>query len=89
LRRRCSPYCNGRHFPDAVEESLTRCSEFGAVGEPVEQRRSDLSLQILDLLAEGRLADPDPGGRAREVSLVRDRKEIADVAQLHHHLQKQ
>jgi len=58
------------------------------MGEPTEQRCSDLRLQILDLLTEGRLADPDLCGGSREVSFLRDREEIADVAQLQHHLQK-
>jgi hypothetical protein len=57
--------------------------------EAVKQRRSDPNLQILDLLAERRLPDPDLGGAPREVTLLRDRQEIADVAQLHCHLQKQ
>ncbi len=59
------------------------------MGDAVKQRRSDLGLQILDLLAERRLPDPDLGGCSREVTLLRDRQEIADVTQLHRHLQKQ
>jgi hypothetical protein len=59
------------------------------MGEAVEQRRSDLRLQILDLLAERGLPDPDLSGGSREVPLLGDRQEIADVTQFPCHLQKQ
>jgi hypothetical protein len=77
------------NITSAFQESLTRSGELRAMGEAVKQRRSDLRLQILDLLAEWRLPDSDLGGSAREVPLLRDRQEIADVTQLHRHLQKQ
>ena len=57
--------------------------------EAVKQRRPDLDLQVLDLLAERWLPDPNLGGASREVTLLRDRQEITDVTQLHRHLQKQ
>ena len=34
------------------------------------------------------LSDADPGSRAREVTLIGDGQEIANVTQLHRHLQK-
>ena len=78
-----------RHLLYAFQESLARRGELRAMGDAVKQRRSDLRLQILDLLAEWRLPDPNLGGGPREVPLLRDRQEIADVTQLHRHLQKQ
>ena len=68
--------------------SLTRHRQLRAMGDAVKQPNSDLGLKIPNLLAERRLPDSDLSGRAREVTLLRDRQEVANVTQLHHYLQK-
>jgi hypothetical protein len=50
------------------------------MGDTTKERRSDFSLQIFDLLTERGLADADLGSGSREVTFLRDREEIADVA---------
>ena len=53
----------------------------------MEERSADLLFQILDLVAQRRLANADLGGRPGEMTLFSDGQEIADVAQFHRHLQ--
>ena len=57
--------------------------QFDAARQAQEQRRADLALQLLDLLAQRRLADTEPRGGAGEVQLVGDHGEIAQVSQFH------
>jgi hypothetical protein len=49
----------------------------------VEQQDPELLLEQLDLPAEGRLRDLHPLRRPPEVTLLGDRNEIAQVAELH------
>jgi hypothetical protein len=49
----------------------------------VEERVAELGLEALDLGADARLGDVQALGRAGEASLVGDRDEIAQLAQLH------
>jgi hypothetical protein len=59
-------------FRELGEGGVSCCSsrELRAIGDTMKQRRSDLSLQIFDLLTERRLADADLGGGAREVTFL-------------------
>ena len=47
--------------------------------------QADLRLEAADLLGEGGLRDVLAGRRAREMSLVGDRDEVAQLAQSHAH----
>jgi len=76
-----------RHTLDPFQESLPSRGEFRTMRHPTKQCGADFRLEILDLLAEGRLTDPDFRSRACEVPLLGDREEIADMAELHNHLQ--
>jgi hypothetical protein len=53
----------------------------------MKQRRTDLSFQVLDLLAERRLANANLGRRPREMPLLGNSQKIPDVTQLQGHLQ--
>jgi hypothetical protein len=53
----------------------------------MKQRCTHLSFQVLDLLAERRLADANLSRRPREMPLLGDSQKIPDVAQLQGHLQ--
>src|SRR5262249_10327707 len=49
----------------------------------IEQADAELVLERADLLAERRLRHVQAGGRAREVQLLGDGDEVAEVAELH------
>ena len=68
------------HPPGVGEERATRLGELDAAPTPaaVQQACADLFLELPDLLAQGRLGDPQPLGRAPEVELLGDRQEVAD-----------
>ena len=65
------------------QQALACLGQCHAMGQPVEQSRTDFRLELPDLLAERRLADPEPDRGAREMQLLGDSQEIAEVAQLH------
>lgn len=66
---------------DTFEKGHARRREFDAMGEAAEQGRPDLTLQILDLLAQSRLSDAEPRRGARDVPFLGDREKVADMAQ--------
>jgi hypothetical protein len=53
------------------------------VRQPAKERGPNLRFEILDLLAQGRLPDVNQRGRPREVQLLRDCEEIANVTEFH------
>jgi hypothetical protein len=65
------------------EERTARGRQLDAALRPVEEHDSELLLELADLLAQRRLRDPHPRGRAAEVQLLRDGDEVAEVAELH------
>ena len=48
-----------------------------------KQGRADFCFEVLDLLAERRLADPNLCGGACEVPFLGDGEEVANVAEFH------
>src|ERR1700679_1185091 len=76
-RRLCRLFSKGRHPLHPFQESFTRRRELCAMGNAVKQQRSDLGLQIPDLLTERGLPYAELGRGAREVALLRDGQEIA------------
>ena len=48
-----------------------------------EHPLAELGLEPPDLLADGRLGDPQPLGRTREVRLLGDGDEVGELAELH------
>jgi hypothetical protein len=69
-----------RHFLDGLQKGFTRSRELRAMGDAMKQRRTDLGLQVLDLLTERGLPDADLGGGPGEVTFLRDRQKISDMA---------
>jgi hypothetical protein len=65
------------------QERLAGCGESDAFGQALKQRPAELALQRLDLLRQGGLGDEQLLGRARERAFVRDREEVAQLAEVH------
>jgi hypothetical protein len=65
------------------EKSGTRVGQFCAVREATEEGRAEFVLECFDLLAERRLRDAEPLGRACKVVRLRDGEKIPDVPQFH------
>ena len=57
--------------------------ELDAPARPDQQREPELVLERADLLAQRRLGDVQALGGAAEVQLLRDRDEVAKLAQFH------
>ena len=73
----------GGNGVDAIPEHPAGGGEFRTFRTTMEQRGTDLRLQILDLLTEGRLPDAEPLRGAGEVAFLGNGQEVADVTQLH------
>ena len=65
------------------KERLAAAIQLNRVVLALEQRRTQLLLQILDLPAQRRLRDVQPLGGAGEALLVGHGDEVAQVAKLH------
>jgi hypothetical protein len=72
-----------REAPHGLEKSPAGLCQFRAVRNTAEQRRANLGLQVLDLLAERRLADAKMGGRAGEIQFFRNSQKVSDVTEFH------
>ena len=57
-------------------------SEHEPARQASEQGQTELAFELADLLAEGRLSDKEARRGAREVALLTDRNEVADLLQL-------
>src|SRR5262249_714604 len=64
------------------EQRAAGLGQRDAARQPAEQLDVELALERADLLAERRLLDAEPLGRAGDVALLGDRQAIAQVAQL-------
>ncbi|MCY1376655.1 hypothetical protein D9M69_641640 [compost metagenome] len=73
----------GQDGARVFKELRARFGQRDAAGQPQEERRADFALQLLDLLAQGRLADAEPGGGPGEMQFFRDSGEVTQVAQFH------
>src|SRR5580700_10678547 len=69
--------------PRLGKERLAGLGQLHAAGLAAEQLYFELGFERPDLLAERRLLDAEPLGRARHMPLLGDRDEIAKVTQLH------
>ena len=65
-----------------VQQRLARLGQLHTAGQPVKQRRAHLLFKFADLLAEGRLRNPQPFGRAAEMKLLREASEIAQLSKI-------
>ncbi|MNT19047.1 hypothetical protein D3C72_1542840 [compost metagenome] len=67
-----------------VLQKLGACFGQGdAPGQAQEKRRADLAFQLLDLLAQGRLADAQARRRPREMQFFGHGGEVTQVTQFH------
>ncbi len=73
----------GQDGARVVKELRAGLRQGDAAGQAQEQRRADFALQLLDLLAERRLADAQAGGRPSEVKFLGNGGEVTQVAQFH------
>ena len=67
----------------AGDEQLAGLRHRDAPRRALDERDAELRLEAADLLRQRRLRDVLAGGRAREVALVRDGDEVAQLAQIH------
>jgi hypothetical protein len=80
---RLLPVCE--QLPGGGEQRLSRGRQLDAPPLASKERKAELSLELADLLREGGLGNPQAFGRAREVKLLRDCREVAQVAQVDVH----
>ena len=73
----------GRDFPGAVEQFLSRVGQVGAVRRAPEQRHAELFFQVVDLPGQRRLRDVEPLGRPRERMLLGNRDERPEIFEVH------
>ena len=71
----------GERAAGARDEQLAGRGERDVPRRAVDERDADLVLEPLDLLRERGLSDAQPRRRAREVALVGERHEVAQLAQ--------
>ena len=73
----------GERAPRAGDEHLAGLRHRDAAGRALDERHAELGLEAADLLRERRLRDVLARRGAREVALVRERDEVAQLAQIH------
>ena len=73
----------GQHRLGVHEQVGAGRGQLDAARGPPKQRQPELRLQPPDLLRERRLGDVERLGRAREVPVARDRREVLELPQLH------
>ena len=66
-----------------VQEQFPRRAQPDASGQSVEQEKSQLPFQVLDLPRERRLCDMQPVGCTSEMLLFSNANEIAEVPEFH------
>ncbi len=72
-----------QHAAGAGDERLAGAGQRDAAGRPLDQRRPQLPLELADLLRQRRLRDVAAQRGAREVALVGERDEVAQLPQFH------
>jgi hypothetical protein len=75
----------GQHRPGMRQERLAGRGQPRCAPTADEQLLAELGFQAGDLLADGRLGDRDPPRRPREVALLGDREEVAQLPEFHKH----
>ena len=73
----------GQRPARAGDEQLAGLRHRDAARRALDERHAELRLEAADLLRERRLRDVLARGGAREVALVGERDEIAQLAQIH------
>ena len=71
-----------QQLPGVAQERLARRGQLHPPSGAGQQLAAELVLELADLLAQRRLGDVQPGGRAAEVQLLGDGHEVAQLAQL-------
>ena len=66
-----------------ADEVLAGFGQHDALADAVEQRAADLLLELADLVRQRRLRDVNALGGAGEAQALGERREIAEVAELH------
>ena len=73
----------GQDLPRLRQQHRAGGGQLHAAAVALEQRHAQLRLELADLLTQRRLGDVQTLGRTPEVRLLRDRDEVAEVAELH------
>jgi hypothetical protein len=73
----------GKRPPRPLGEARAGFGQRHPAGGALHQCESDLALEAADLLREGGLRDVLARGGAGEVALVRERDQVAELAQFH------
>ena len=68
------------NIANQIVKGLPGLGKFSALRNPVEQACAHLALEITDLQAERRLADPNTFCGTSEVLFGRNREEVTNVA---------
>ena len=69
--------------PGVLLEETARLGQADAPTEPVEERRVEPALQLLDLLGQRRLTEGEPLRRAAETARARDGEEDLELTERH------
>ena len=69
--------------PGVLLEETARLGQADAPTEPVEERRVEPALQLLDLLGQRRLTEGEPLRRAAEAARARDGEEDLELTERH------
>ena len=73
----------GEDPPGARDEQLAGVGDRNAARRALDEREADLLLQPADLLGQCGLSDVLTSGGAREVALLGERDEVAQLAEFH------
>ena len=79
----CGSLNGGQYVPGAIQEVLAGLGEADVPFVTIEEPRTELLLQCLDLGAQGRLRNVQALGRSREIQLFRDSHEVPDASEFH------
>src|SRR5262249_60841976 len=73
----------GQEVPAQRDQVLALTRESHPTADAIEEAHAQLALAGTDLTPEGGLTDPQPGCRLREPARLGDRREVAEVSQVH------
>lgn len=73
----------GKRLLHLGEQHAPERCQFHASGRAIEQFATQVNFEVADLLAQGRLSDPQPFCCTAETAFTRESVEIAKVADIH------